>query len=76
MKNRDKILQTCPYDMLMAIEKHTHICPIHIAVGLSRENKIMRCSKYVHTGCEQCVQDWLNEDFSTDFSHNCYNSTV
>lgn len=34
------------------------------------------CGKYVHDGCEKCIQEWLNEDFSTDFSRNCYNSTV
>ncbi len=71
MKNRDRILNTCTYDLLMAIEKNTGICPIHAVVGLSRHDKTMRCCKYVYSGCEGCVQNWLNEEFSTGFSRIC-----
>lgn len=59
--NRDKILKTNEYDMLMDIEKNTGICPIRAVAGITREEKIERCCTFVHEGCEVCVQSWLNE---------------
>lgn len=60
MKNRERLAQTCIYDLLVSIEKNVGICPLQ-AVGLSRDNKIIRCYSYVKDGCEICIQNWLNE---------------
>lgn len=69
MKNRDKYFtQKNEYDLMMDIEKNTNTCPIRVIAGISREAKIMRCYNYRHEGCDKCVQKWLNEEFSTDFS--------
>ena len=59
--NRDKILKTNEYDLLMDIEKNTGICPIRAVAGITRDEKLERCCIYVHEGCEVCVQSWLNE---------------
>lgn len=77
MKNRDKLSQTCTYDMLVNMATNSGICPLQAVADISRESKILRCYKYVHDGsCEKCIQEWLNEEFSTDFSRKCNNSTV
>lgn len=73
MKNRDKILKTCTYDMLVNMLHNTRMCPLQAVAGISRETKILRCYKHVHDGCEKCIQHWLNEDVSTDFSNKCNN---
>lgn len=66
--NRDRLLQTCTYDILVNMANNTGICPLQAVSGIPREDKIMRCYKYINDGCEKCIQEWLNEDFSTDFS--------
>lgn len=76
MKNRDKLSQTCTYDMLVNMANNSGICPLQVVAGISRETKILRCYKYINDGCEKCIQKWLNEEFSTDFSRKCNNSTV
>ena len=76
MKNRDKLSQTCTYDMLVNMATNSGICPLQAVAGISRETKILRCYKHINGGCEKCIQEWLNEEFSTDFSHICNNSTV
>ena len=73
MNNRDKISKTCTYDMLVAMLHNTGMCPLQAVAGISRETKILRCYKYLHDGCEKCIQNWLNEDISTDFSNKCNN---
>ena len=63
MSNRDKyLLKVNEFDLMDKIKENTGMCPIHAIKKLSREEKIMRCYKYVHDGCEKCVQDWLNEE--------------
>lgn len=73
MKNRDKISKTCTHDMLVTMLHNTGMCPLQAVAGISRETKILRCYKYLNDGCEKCIQDWLNEDVSTDFSNKCNN---
>lgn len=73
MKNRDKLLNTCIYDILVYMANNSGICPLQAVGGISREAKIIRCYKYVHDGCEECVQSWLNEEVSTEFSYKCNN---
>ena len=68
MKNRDRLLGTCTYDMLVDMANNSGVCPIQAVAGISRENKIMRCYEHVHDGCEKCIQEWLNEEFSTENS--------
>lgn len=71
--NRDRLLQTCTYDMLVNMANNAGICPIQAVAGISRETKIRRCYTYVHDGCEQCIQSWLNEDIniSTAGKNHC-----
>ena len=60
--NRDRyILKRNEYDLLMAIEANTGICPIRTVAGITREEKLERCCTYIHEGCGICVQHWLNE---------------
>lgn len=73
MKNRDKILNTCTYDMLVDMLHNTGMCPLQAVAGISRETKILRCYEYVHDCCEKCIQKWLNEEVSTAFSNKCNN---
>jgi len=63
MTNRKKYFtKQNEYDLMMAIENNTGTCPIRAVAGISREEKIMRCYKYVHSGCKKCTQNWLNEE--------------
>lgn len=63
MKNREKYFtKQCEYDLMMNIERNTGSCPIRAVAGISREEKIMRCFRYVHDGCSKCIQNWLNEE--------------
>lgn len=65
MTNRDKyILKKNEYDLMMNILQNTTVCPIRAVAGISTEEKIERCYKYVHDGCEECIQKWLNEEAS------------
>ena len=64
MTNRERLNNTCTYDVLVDMANNSGICPIQAVAGISREDKIMRCYKYVHDGCEQCIQNWLNEDIN------------
>jgi len=70
MKNRDKyILQRNEYDMLVSMANNTGVCPLQAVAGISIETKLLRCYKYVRDGCcEKCIQNWLNEEFSTESS--------
>ena len=54
--------------MLVDMANNSGVCPIQAVAGISRENKIMRCYEHVHDGCEKCIQEWLNEEFSTENS--------
>lgn len=63
MKNRDKYITKCnEHDLMMKIEQKTGLCPIRVVAGISREEKIMRCYKYVRESCSECVAAWLNEE--------------
>jgi hypothetical protein len=63
MKNRDKyIVSRNEYDLMTAIEENTGICPIRAISGISKENKVTRCTKYAKAGCKECIQDFLNEE--------------
>ena len=63
MTNRDRyILKVNEYDLMMKISENAHICPIHAIKGLSPEEKIQRCYKYMKDGCDKCIQSWLNEE--------------
>jgi hypothetical protein len=73
MKNREMISKTCTYDNLVNMLHNTGMCPLQAVAGISRETKILRCYKYIHDGCEKCIQNWLNEEVSTDFSNKCNN---
>lgn len=68
MTNREKLNNTCTYDVLVKMA-NKGTCPLQVIAGISRESKILRCCKYVHDGCcEKCIQNWLNEEFSTENS--------
>lgn len=71
--NRDKLSQTCTYDILVNIANNVGVCPLQAVANISRVEKARRCFMHVHEGCEQCVQEWLNEDFnfSTGGKKNC-----
>jgi hypothetical protein len=47
---------------MTAIEENTGICPIRAISGISKENKVTRCTKYAKAGCKECIQDFLNEE--------------
>lgn len=62
MKNREKYFtKKNEYDFMKAVEQNTGICPIRAVAGISQEQKIKRCYTYVKTGCNGCIQNWLNE---------------
>ena len=66
MTNREKYFQRRnEYDLMLDIEKNLRACPIRAIVGIEHDEKIRRC--VIHAlvcdiGCEDCVQDWLNEE--------------
>lgn len=63
MTNRERyILKRNEYDLMLCIEENTGICPIRAVAGISRQEKILRCCRYVHDNCEVCSADWLNEE--------------
>lgn len=63
MKNRDKyIIKANEYDMMLAIEKNTCICPIRAVAGILSHEKLERCYRHRKDGCEECVQEWLDEE--------------
>ena len=60
MKNRERLLKTNPYDLLLkahkGLRKHG-LCVIQF-VGLSSSGVVDRCSDL----CELCIERWLNEE--------------
>lgn len=68
MTNRDKINRTCIYDLLVNMAQWTSQCVLMLLSDMSLEHKCERCRSYSYGDCEHCIQDWLNEEFSTDFS--------
>lgn len=61
MTNREKILKTNIYDLMMTIKaniEHGHHCPIKAVSG---QYEYSRCLKHNYV-CGQCAQAWLNEE--------------
>jgi hypothetical protein len=61
MTNREKILKTNIYDLMIAIRRNGHkFCPIEI-VGAAKPNCLPSIYGLAQTNCEKCIQQWLNE---------------
>lgn len=61
MTNREKILKTNIYDLMMTIANRLEngdICPIKLISG---QYNYSRCKKYSYV-CGQCIQKWLNQE--------------
>ncbi len=77
MKNRDKyILKKCEYDLLMDIEAATHQCPIATIGGIEFKKRFARCYKFRKTGCNECVQAWLNEEGGVPMNEETKEQTI
>lgn len=67
MTNRDKyITKRNESDLMIAINQNTGICPIRAVAGISQEKKLERCFTHVKTGCNGCIQSWLNEEVGSE----------
>lgn len=68
MTNREKYFTwRNEYDLMCAVESNTAICPIRVVAGISREEKVMRCYRYVRESCSECIENWLNEEVSNGY---------
>lgn len=62
MRNREKyFIKANEYDIMKAINQNTGICPIRAVAGITTGEKLHRCSLHIGEGCNNCIQDWLNE---------------
>ena len=74
MTNRDYILKTCPYDLLIELKdainfNHEYLCLMeHLRdeyiYGVDEDNK-NRCrlsTQREYIDCDKCIQKWLNEE--------------
>ena len=62
MTNREKILKTNIYDLMMTIHRNGHkFCPIEI-VGVAKPKCLPSIYGLAQTNCEKCIQKWLNEE--------------
>lgn len=65
MKNREKILATNLYDMLVEMNNNmrTYASPVNpcIYVALGHKNRLSRCSKY-NNECTKCIEEYLNQE--------------
>lgn len=61
MTNREKILKTNIYDLMMTIAKRS--CPLAIVTGKNGFEIVewLDCTE----DCAECVQKWLNEEATT-----------
>lgn len=64
MTNRDKILKTSEYDLLLKMQKNMHTLKLN-SDGIANfciidtlEGVIMPC---IHSSCEKCIAEYLNE---------------
>lgn len=66
MKNRDKFLNMCIYDLLISINQSydMHLCIIENLTNEYRyDSEKFRCSSSADSRkCAECIQKWLNED--------------
>lgn len=61
MTNRQRLLNSCEYDLLLNAQKvldesGSSVCVLEL-LGMKRSEMISRCSGL----CELCIQRWLNE---------------
>ncbi len=65
MTNREKILKTNIYDLMMTIRHNGHkFCPIEI-IGAAKPKCLPSIYGLAQTNCEKCIQAWLNEEATT-----------
>lgn len=74
MTNRDYILKTCPYDLLMKLNdsikfNHEYLCLMEYlrgeyiyGVGECEEIRCRFSDDRKDTDCDKCLQRWLNEE--------------
>ena len=58
MKNINRLLNTCMYDLLLRIANNTDACIIRLTSG--NMPSVNRCNKF--RCCATCLQSWLNEE--------------
>lgn len=62
MTNREKLLKTNIYDLMMTIRRNGHkFCPIEIA-GMAKPKCLPSIYGLAQTNCEKCIQKWLNQE--------------
>ena len=60
MKNGERLTRMCLFEMLMMFRKNAHVCVRYLLTG-DVEKRERICKKYGQR-CEDCLQDWLNEE--------------
>jgi hypothetical protein len=62
MTNREKLLKTNIYDLMMTIRRNGHkFCPIEI-IDVAKPKCLPSIYGLAQTNCEKCIQQWLNEE--------------
>lgn len=63
MTNREKILKTNIYDLMMAIhERLPFNCPIDVVGGIPPITDCREINLQQFKTCSDCIQAWLNEE--------------
>lgn len=61
MTNRQRIINTSPYDLILQINQglEPDECVLQVLHGAPKE--LRPCPRPDDYPCEQCIQDWLNK---------------
>lgn len=65
MKNRDKLMQTNLYDLLLKMHKRNSNCILYLLTGKGAEGSCpveMGEIKIEKEKCDDCIQKWLNQN--------------
>ena len=65
MKNREWIIKHNIYDTLIMMQKHRGFCVIEDLTGHMKKGCICQ-SNSLYDSCEECIQDWLNQECDID----------
>lgn len=62
MTNREKILKTNIYDLMMKVASKTDFCPIILFGDVCPERIDNDVDCRIPSDCKDCVQRWINEE--------------
>lgn len=66
MTNREKLLKTNIYDLIMTIrERLPFNCPIDAVGGIPPITDCRKINLQQFKTCSECIQKWLNEEATT-----------